>query len=243
MRQAARPKANTGKPVTIFKDLKKKYSLSAVKRTSAPFLSKPLQNKQIIQRFLDYYKYAEKYTWHNQPWYQGTGLHYSTSCDVRPFAKQVCGGGHDNPDYENTMLFDQPINQRLLKDLEFFPLVRCKIAKILGNMSGGNKDENFLWHKDENPNEVLRVIVPLETTADYMFQLDNHMPINLEAGMIYAFDQSVLHRIYKINQSTIDRTHLILSYVTWFDKKDNEWIPNINAGKIHPLDLFEQIKL
>lgn len=243
MLQVARAKANTGKTVTIFESLKKQYGLRAVRRRGSPLRNKPLKNNHIIGRFLDYYKYAEKFPWRNQPWYQGTGLHYSTKCNVRPFARQVCGGGYDNDDYENTMLFDQPINKKILKDVEFFPTVRCKITRMFGSVDGGLQNENLLWHKDERPYEVLRVIVPLESSNEYMFQLDNYEPMNLEVGMIYAFDQSILHRIFKTKITSQNRTHLILSYVTWFTKEKDEWIPNKNAGNIHPLDLFDQIDL
>lgn len=241
--QAVDQKENTGNPVTIFQSLKKKHKLTAVKRTCAPFACKPLENKHIISRFLDYYKYSEKTSWHEQPWYQGTGLHYSTECDILPFSKQVCGGGYNNKHYQDTMLFDTPIKPRLLKDLEFFPMVRCKITKMIGSADGGKQNETFLWHHDEKPHEVLRVIVPLDTSIEYKFQLDNYQPINLEVGMVYAFDQSILHRIFKSESTKRDRIHLILSYVTWFTKDDKEWVPNQYAGKIHPLELFNLIRL
>ena len=243
MRLVAVPKANIGNIVTIFYDLKKKYSIAAVRRTGAPFVSKPLQNKHLISKFLDYYKNAEKTSWHNQPWYQGTGLHYSTKCNIRPFYKQVCGGGYNNNEYNDSLLFDTPIKLHLLKDLDFFPMVRCKITRMLESVNGGLQNENLLWHRDEKPYEVLRVIVPLETSAEYMFQLDNHMPVNLEVGMVYAFDQSILHRIFKKSNTKKDRTHLVLSYVTWFNKVDQEWIPNQYTNKIHPLNLFDKIHL
>lgn len=228
--------------MTIFKNLKKKYNLRAVRRTVLPLQFKPLKNKEIIHRFLEYYRTAEKFSWHKQPWYQGTGLHYSKSCDIQPPAAQVCGGGHKNSDYQNTMLFDQPIDQTILKSIEFFPLVRCKITSMLP-VDGGNANEKFLWHKDETPHEVLRIIVPLETSNEYQFQLDNYQPICLEVGNIYAFDQSILHRVFKTTDSLVPRTHLILSYVTWFDRIDECWIPNQYAGKVHPLELFDLIKL
>jgi hypothetical protein len=213
-----------------------------MKRRTAPILYKPLQNKDIISKFLQYYTTAEKFTWHKQPWYHGTGLHYSDISEVKPLAAQVCGGGYNNLEYQNTMLFDKPINPTLLQGIDYFPLVRCKITSMLP-ISGGNSNENFLWHKDEKPHEVLRVIVPLESSNEYQFQLDNYMPMYLEPGNVYAFDQSCLHRIYKVAQPLQVRTHLVLSYVTWFDKVKDEWIPNEYAGKIHPLELFDRILL
>lgn len=243
MHQAANQKANTGNPVTVFEKLRKEHQLRLIRRKGAALRSKPLINIDLITRFLTYYHAAEKFTWKNQPWYQGTGLHYSINCEITPFAKQVCGGGYDNVDYQNTMLFDLPINNQLFDDMEIFPLVRCKVTGILGNYQGGGSNENFLWHRDERPHEVLRVIIPLQTSQEYQFQLDNCKPVVLETGMVYAFDQSVWHRIYKKSTTSIDRIHLVLSYVTWFDKTGKHWLPNQYAGNVHPLDLFEQINL
>jgi hypothetical protein len=214
-----------------------------MQRNSSPIISKPLQNKDIIDKFLTFYRNAEKHTWHNQPWYQGTGLHYSDLCDIQPKSSQVCGGGYKNPWYQDTLRFDTPLYSDLLNPLEFFPLVRCKITEIDGHVAGGNANENFLWHRDERPHEVLRVIVPLQTSTEYQFQLDNYKPINLAVGQVYAFDQSILHRIYKIGLPTVSRIHLVLSYVTWFSKSNDSWVPNSHANKIHPMDLFDKILL
>lgn len=224
----------------IFKNLKKKYKIKSIVNNGPKFLFKPIHNSSLIQKFLSYYNQAEKHKWVNQPWYYGTGLHYSTTCNILPVTKQVCGGSFNNPDYENTMLFDQPVVDSLLENIEYFPLVRCKITTIQHNVPINSARDKNLWHKDETPFEVLRVIIPLETSDEYLFQLDNHAPVNLKVGMVYAFDQNIYHRVYKEdNTSVVDRTHLILSYVTWFTKDNGEWIPNEFTGKIHPLEIFD----
>ena len=230
---------------SIFKNLKKKYKFKSVVNRSQNFLSKPLINHRLREKVLNYYNWAEKHTWHNHPWYCGTGLHYSNLCDITPITKQVCGGSFNNPYYENTLLFDTPVYANLLDNIEFFPLVRSKITTIQHDAPITPIISKDLWHRDETPFEVLRVVVPLKTNNDYLFQIDNNTPVNLKVGMVYAFDQSVYHRVFKNTAvSEINRTHLILSYVTWFKKYNNEWIPNEYAGKIHPLDIFaEQIDL
>lgn len=239
---AAKPKANIGNKVTIYSSLKKEHKLRNIKRNSAPFLSKPLINYDLIPRFLTYYQHAAKHTWIDQPWYEGTGLHYSDKCKISPITKQVCGG-NTHADYSNTMLFDTPVNNEILSDIETFPLVRSKITRFFGVKDGGTIHEARSWHRDEHPHEVLRIIIPLETSDEYMFQLDNYEAINLKVGMIYAFDQSILHRVFKKSKSFVNRTHLILSYVTWFRKCNDNWLPTEYAGKVHPMDLFDLVKL
>lgn len=223
----------------IFKNLKKKHKFKSVVNKSQPYLSKPLVNHCLIETMLDYYNQAEKHHWHKHIWYYGSGLHYSEMCDIQPATKQVCGGSFNNPYYENTLLFDKAVCKGLLDNIKFFPLVRSKITTIQHDAAITPDVANGLWHTDETPFEVLRVVVPLKTGNDYLFQLDNCEPVNLKVGMVYAFDQSVYHRVFKKTScSETDRIHLILSYVTWFDKSNGEWIPNEYTGKVHPLDIF-----
>lgn len=223
----------------IFKSLKKRYKLKPIKNKQDSFLSKTLRNKNLITRFVNYYNNAPKHRWINQPWYYGTGLHYSNKCNVQPITSQICGGALNHTEYENTLLFDHPVDSTLLDDISIFPMVRSKITTIESNAPDNISKQQNLWHSDETPFEVLRVIVPLETSDEYLFQLDNCEPVNLKVGMIYAFDQSIPHRIFKTsNISLINRTHLILSYVTWFNRIDNVWVPNNYANKLHPLEIF-----
>jgi hypothetical protein len=88
----------------------------------------------------------------------------------------------------------------------------------------------------------LRVIIPLTSDLTYNFQIDGHHPVSLIPGHAYAFDQSRYHRVYSNNYSDLERIHLILSYVTWFDKKNGEWVPNQFFNSVHPLDLFKTLK-
>jgi hypothetical protein len=133
------------------------------------------------------------------------------------------------------------IDQNILTDMGEFPLVRCKIGCLDSNQFVANKTND--WHKDETPYEVLRVIVPLMGNESYRFQMENQPDCWLEPGNVYVFDQSYYHRVFIKNASIVPRIHLILSFVTWFDKSDSGWIPNSYCGKIHPLDLFDKINL
>jgi hypothetical protein len=178
------------------------------------------------------------------PWYYGTGLHYSNSCPIQPLTKQLCGNHENRDDYQDSLLYDKPIIPDLLQNLSQFSLVRCKIGCINGADSQSQQiSKTSGWHKDEYPHEVLRVIVPLHGDSSYLFELENHKPIPLLPGYVYAFDQSQWHKVYSSKPSDVHRVNLILSFVTWFNRVDDQWIPNDFCGKIHPLKLFDLIQL
>jgi hypothetical protein len=99
------------------------------------------------------------------------------------------------------------------------------------------------WHKDETPFEALRVIIPLSSNPVYQFQIDNYSPMTMIPGYAYAFDQSQHHRVFASGPCNSNRLHLVLSFVTWFDKIGEEWTPNGFFNKVHPLDLFDLVSL
>lgn len=194
-----------------------------------------------INRFLNYWKTSERFSWPNQEWYTGTGLHYHPDCKVTPLAKQLCGND-GRPDYQDTIGYDQEICPGLLNGFGRFVPVRCKITCLSGRKSPNNRAHDG-WHHDETPFEALRVIIPLSSDGTYMFQMDNESPVSLMTGNAYAFDQSVMHRVFSTTRSEEDRIHLVMSFVTWFDRTADGWQPNEFCGKTHPLDLFDLVEL
>lgn len=180
--------------------------------------------------------------WPNQPWYTGTGLHYCDNLDIKPRESQVCGNHTASPFYQDTLAFSEPVND-LLHDLCGYTCVRSKITCLSSKITKGTLQRNEDWHKDESPFESLRIIIPLQTDSVYLLQLDNSEPVNLQVGFAYAFDQSKYHRVLCKGISQVDRIHLILSVVTWFNLENKKWIPNHNYNKIHPLDIFDSLTL
>jgi hypothetical protein len=111
---------------TVYSGLKKKYGLRSVRRKTPLIQSKPITNNNIIPKLLKYWENSKHYGWGNQPNYNGTGLHYSSTNNMKKDA-QICGN-LNMVDYNDTMSFDQEVESGLLDDFNEFPLVRCKIT-------------------------------------------------------------------------------------------------------------------
>jgi hypothetical protein len=229
--------------VTVYSELKTEYKLKPVElRRKSKFISKPLINNDFLTKVLDFWSSAPKHEWPNTPNYTGTGLHYSGTCSVSPKTLQICGNHGNRSDYNDTLLYKECLAEDLLLDLSPFPTVRCKIGCMNASVDF-EYNQKKSWHKDETPYEVLRVVVPLTSNSVYRFQMDNECDIWLEPGMIYAFDQSVYHRVFTDGISQQQRIHLILSFVTWFDLYNDKWVPSKWFNKCHPMDLLDYINL
>lgn len=221
--------------MTVFANLKSKYKTKKIQQKCQGLLSKPLDTFD-FSKYLDYWKMAKKHEWPGQSWYTGTGLHYCTQIDVEK-SQQVCGNIKKLKEYQDTMLYDTPVNESILNKIDEFSTVRSKITCLDGKINtAGN------WHKDETCFEALRIIIPLQTSPEYCIQLDNCDPVSLKKGFAYAFNQNEYHRVVVNKACSIKRIHLILSVVTWFENTGYGWIPNQYHNKIHPLDLFSRIK-
>jgi hypothetical protein len=203
-------------------------------------LVKPLKNKKLIPRFLEYWHGAQRFAWPQQPWYTGTGLHYNPTSTVLPRESQVCGINRHLPEYNDTLSYNMPVDTSLISDFGPLQMVRCKITQMENVTLDSVLNQNG-WHRDESPYEVLRVVIPLQSDYTYQFQLDNSAPEALIPGYAYAFDQKRYHRVFSHEPSDIPRIHLVLSFVGWFDLTDDGWKPNAFFNTAHPLDLFDLI--
>lgn len=195
-----------------------------------------------MQRFFLHWESNQRHAWPTQDWYTGIGLHYSSKCPITPLSKQICGND-GRKDYQDTMAYDSEVFPGLLSGFGMFPMVRCKITCMSGSSLTAQLNGHQSWHRDETPFEALRVVIPLASDMTYQFQLDNECPVSLIPGHAYAFDQSRYHRVFSNGSSNLDRLHLVLSFVTWFDRINGDWKPNAFCGKIHPLELFDEVVL
>lgn len=230
--------------VTLFKELKKTHGLRHVRNKSASLRRRPLDNKGLISKYITHWNQhtQDQHVWPNARWYRGIGLHYNPSCAVMPYTKQLCGND-GRPDYQDTMAYDAETYPGLLEDFGPFPLVRSKITCLSGSDLGAQLGAQGAWHRDETPYEVLRVVIPLSSDLTYFFQIDDQQPEVLVPGYAYAFDQSKFHRVYSNNQSSLERLHLVLSFVTWFVRTDRVWQPGPFFNKVHPIELFDLVSL
>lgn len=223
---------------TTFEHLKKKYKLNT-KIKGPAYRELDLDNVNIIQKIADHWRENEHHCWPDSPHYRGVGLHYSLQSKIDPREKQVCGY-REQDCYNDTLSYDQEIPNNFLRSITGFKTVRSKITEM---EFAPNIDDHKLWHNDETPFEALRVVIPLESDRVFKFQLDNRDPIWLAPGKIYAFDQSIPHRVFCSDQTLNTRFHLVLGIVTWFHYIEGMWIPNEHCAKTHPMDLLDTLEI
>lgn len=125
------------------------------------------------------------------------------------------------------------------------PLVRSRVGIIPGeNVDPDNPiyQEMSGWHRDEPVFENLRVNIPLQTDANYVFQMQGEEPYHLEIGKAYTWDTNKPHRVFARGRTTTMRIHLVLGFAPWFsfDAADDSWAPNKYFGKLHPFDMVAE---
>ena len=96
------------------------------------------------------------------------------------------------------------------------------------------------WHRDEPVFENLRINIPLQTDANYVFQMEGGEPYHLEVGTAYSWDTNRPHRVFARGPTKVMRIHLVLGFAPWFDYSDeaDEWFPNEFFGRMHPFDML-----
>lgn len=169
-------------------------------------------------------------------WYSGLGLTYDRFNSISKIEQVL--GDKDNPYYDQAMLFNTIIPEaKKLFEILNIPLtpIRSRIAIIDGSYEFGRSDG---WHVDESPYENLRINIPIATTPDFMFQLEDNMPEHFEEGWGYWWDTSIPHRVFSKNKNNFKRIHLVLGFSPWFVLNNNEWMPNEYFNKIHPLEII-----
>lgn len=96
------------------------------------------------------------------------------------------------------------------------------------------------WHRDEPVFENLRINIPVLTTPDYFFQLENYDPANLPVGRAYSWDTNVPHTVFNTAKSDTRRIHIVLGFSPWWDYDPDEqsWFQNEFYGVKHPFDML-----
>lgn len=121
---------------------------------------------------------------------------------------------------------------------------RCKRTRVRSRLSILNGRDFELtrgWHKDEMIFENIRINIPITTTPQYMFQIENHEPTHLKIGWAYSWDTYIPHRVFCEN--VVDdsrRIHAVLGFSPWWDYNAEEqcWTQNEFYGVKHPFDML-----
>lgn len=109
-------------------------------------------------------------------------------------------------------------------------IVRSRIAFNYGFSQGFKKNDN--WHIDEFPFQVLRCIIPLQTSVEHVIDIvgsdeyGNSVEIfdkHLECGKIYFWNSRIPHRVTlsKVCLEHAPRIHIVLGMSPWFEYDDS----------------------
>jgi len=145
--------------------------------------------------------------------------------------------------YYDTYAFTKPTALSQIGELGNFlskikrTIVRSRISTIDGWQGPSG---NAGWHRDESIFINLRINVPITTSNDFYFEMEDRAPYHLSIGNIYSWDTNIPHRVFVDKQTTNTRTHLVIGCSPWFDYNldDESWSPNEFFGKKHPFDML-----
>jgi hypothetical protein len=147
--------------------------------------------------------------------------------------------------YFDTYSFTQPTELTNFKYIKEFLQGRAKrtlIRSRLAVMKAGDWTPDmtkFAWHRDEPVYLNLRINIPIITSPEYMFQIENKEPVHLEVGNAYTWNTRQPHCVFQTDTTTTDRIHFVLGYSPWFDydAENRCWIQNDFWGK-HPFQML-----
>ncbi len=89
------------------------------------------------------------------------------------------------------------------------------------------------WHKDEYPTQLIRILIPLQTSKEYVLEIDgsdehgnsSYLHRHLPTGSAYIWNTRIPHRVGLGERCFYDgdRIHLILGFSPWFSyNKEND---------------------
>ena len=101
------------------------------------------------------------------------------------------------------------------------------------------------WHKDEPLYSVMRINIPLQTENSYFLEIKGKdeynnsltMDKHLEVGKAYMWNTKIPHRMLDRGKGKKPRIHIVLGFIPWFQKVNNDFIKNKYFG-VQPWDML-----
>jgi hypothetical protein len=188
--------------------------------------------KDSVFNILDTTKMFQK---SNKPLYETLGLTYNPNLSI-PGEEQYSRNidlGENGRDDTHAYVRPLPKSEFLYNICEYTP-VRAKITRMEGNY------ESSEWHYDEPLNECIKVIIPIATDPQCLFQIDNRKPVNLQVGKAYLFN-SYFHHRYLLGNCQKPIIHLVVGLSTKYeyDYYNNQWV-EANRDLSDPLNLIDK---
>jgi hypothetical protein len=117
-------------------------------------------------------------------------------------------------------------------------LIRSRLAVMKAGVWTDDMNK-FAWHRDEPIYLNLRINIPITTSPEYLFQIEDGDPVHLSVGNAYTWNTRMPHRVFQSKTSTQDRIHFVLGYSPWFDydSENRCWVQNDFWGK-HPFQML-----
>jgi hypothetical protein len=117
-------------------------------------------------------------------------------------------------------------------------IVRSRISTIVA--SEQPDDPRVGWHRDEEIFINLRLNIPITSSEEFYFEMENTEPYNLKLGNLYSWDTNIAHRVFANRPTDNTRTNLVIGCSPWFDyiPEEQVWIKNEFFGKKHPFNML-----
>ena len=118
--------------------------------------------------------------------------------------------------------------------------IRSRLAVIDARYDFDPNKSTMGWHKDEPVFENIRINIPIKTSQNYLFEIENHAPVHLKLGMAYTWDTHTPHRVFHSVREESERIHLVLGFSPWWDyiPEERAWVQNEFYGEKHPFDML-----
>jgi hypothetical protein len=118
--------------------------------------------------------------------------------------------------------------------------IRSRLSIINGSAFADSSNKENRWHKDEPIFENLRINIPITTSEDFFFQLENKDPVHLPVGHAYSWNTYTPHTVFNTKLNDTRRIHLVLGFSPWWDynAEEQSWTQNEFYGVKHPFDML-----
>lgn len=127
------------------------------------------------------------------------------------------------------------------------PIFRSRVAFL--NMFGKSRNDSDP-HVDEPPTHLLRINIPLQTSREYIIEIDgrdeygNELSIrkHLELGKAYIWNTRIPHKVTVNRRCEFpeDRIHIVLGLGTWIDY--DPYADCYTKSKLHGIPLKEIVE-
>ena len=207
--------------MTVFEKLESQYNTESVNTGSDIYV------KDIPEDIFYYIKDSvlnitdtmSMYQKSNSPVYETLALTYNPYLNApgyQQYSRNI-GLGENGRDDTHSFVHPLPNCEFLFSICEYTPL-KAKITRMEGRY------DSTEWHHDEPIDECIKVVIPVVTESQCLFQMDNRKPINLEVGKAYFFN-SLFHHRYLYGKCDNKITHLVFGLSTkyQYDYSKGQW--------------------